>query len=101
MSLFQCEECGCMENTATGWYWCRNDKQLTPEKYLGKALCSCCAPTEYAGGDNNENNTGEWHGRFDRKFFEKGALITNGDGNLEYKDTGETATLSGGSDTEL
>lgn len=66
MSLYQCEQCGCQENTATGCYWGREKK-----------LCSFC-------GD------GEWHGKFKRKFLPKGLFKTNRVGNLEHKETGES-----------
>ena len=46
MSLFQCEKCGCLENTALCGYWFRK----------GKALCSKCDP-----------NIGKWHGAFKRR----------------------------------
>lgn len=101
MSLFQCENCGCMENTACGWYWCRNSKRLTPAEHLGKPLCSVCAPQQYADGSDNEDMNGKWHGRFDRKFFEKGMYVTNKKGNLEHRETGELATLSKGADEEI
>jgi hypothetical protein len=50
MPLFACEQCGCIENTATGCYWGRE-----------RALCSEC-------GD------GKWHERFPKKSAE-GMLI--------------------------
>ena len=43
MSLFECERCHCVENTATGSYWGQEKK-----------LCSECA-------------TGEWHGVFPKR----------------------------------
>ena len=43
MPLFECEQCHCVENTATGEYWGRQRK-----------LCSECG-------------TGEWHGIFEKK----------------------------------
>lgn len=49
MSLFVCSKCGCIDNTATSYYWalirpCKNriyDKSL--KGYEGKPLCSECA----------------------------------------------------------
>lgn len=46
MSLFVCSKCGCIDNTATSYYWalirpCKNriyDKSL--KGYEGKPLCS-------------------------------------------------------------
>jgi hypothetical protein len=50
MSLFVCEECGCIENTATSRFWFRGE---------GKALCSGCDPQ--AKG---------WHGLFPQRQFD-------------------------------
>lgn len=66
MSLFRCEICGCIDNTALGHYWCRGIKE-----YKGtiqeKALCSECDPEQ-----------GKWHGKFPKKQAtekDKGTLI--------------------------
>lgn len=56
MSLFVCSKCGCIDNTATSYYWalirpCKNriyDKSL--KGYEGKPLCSECAAIEYSKG---------------------------------------------------
>ena len=69
MSLFQCEECGCRENTAVGCYWGRERK-----------LCSECV-------------TGKWHGEFPKVLLPKGQFITNDRGNLAHKETGDTDIL--------
>ena len=71
MSLFQCEKCGCAENTSASWskYWASG----------GEPLCSACTD-------------GTWHGKFPREFLPKGEFITNNDGNLEHIETGESAT---------
>lgn len=66
MSLFQCEECGGRENTATGAYWLEEKK-----------LCSEC-------------HTGEWHGKFPKMILPKGMFIRNKQGNLAHKETGDT-----------
>ena len=66
MSLFQCEDCGCRENTAVGSYWGKDKK-----------LCSKCA-------------SGKWHGIFPRLMLPKGMFITGGEGNLEHKENGDT-----------
>ena len=47
MSLFRCEECGCVENTACSGYW-DLDKQ--------RDLCSECDPA-----------IGKWHDEFDKE----------------------------------
>ena len=69
MSLFQCEECGACENTATGCYWGEKRK-----------LCSECG-------------TGFWHGRFGKVLLPKGQFVTNAEGNLAHKDSGDTDFL--------
>lgn len=52
MSLFKCEQCGCLENTALSRYWFREeDKAKGITK--GEALCSGCHPS-----------TKKWHGLF-------------------------------------
>lgn len=75
MSLYQCEECGCRENTATAGYWFRND---AGNPCNGRTLCSACDPS-----------IGKWHGQFDRVYLPKGMFETNREGNLAHKETGE------------
>lgn len=92
MSLYQCENCGCCENTALAMQPC------TPVEWFdwsGKAglrgmhLCSACRPTRYADGKPVED-AGKWHGQFERVFLPKGEFRTNRQGNLEHKQTGRT-----------
>lgn len=46
MSIYICEKCGCIENTALGGYWIN--------KYNNElGMCSEC-------------NTGEWHNEFEK-----------------------------------
>ena len=69
MSIFRCEGCGCVENTALSRYWFRNEeKELTD----GRALCSECHPT-----------TKKWHGVFPKQSAD-GYLLGN-DGFLYRK----------------
>jgi len=49
MSLYCCETCGCIENTACANYWSRRIDKLP-------LLCSECDP-----------NIGKWHGRFEKR----------------------------------
>lgn len=49
MSIYICEKCGCIENTALGGYW-RNVCNKEPK------MCSEC-------------NNGEWHGEFEKKHW--------------------------------
>lgn len=43
MPLFKCSDCGCVENTACGNFWCSRDRPT----------CSEC-------------DTGVWHGKFEK-----------------------------------
>jgi hypothetical protein len=91
MSLYQCEECGCVENTALAM------QPGTPTKWFdwtgiedrkGKHLCSACMPHKYSDG-TTVSKAGGWHGEFDRVFLPLGEFVTNERGNLAHKDTGE------------
>jgi hypothetical protein len=55
VSLFVCEECGCIENTALSNFWLR-EHGLTQDK---RALCTACDPT-----------INEWHGTFPRRKYD-------------------------------
>jgi hypothetical protein len=91
MSLFQCEVCGCCENTALA---CQGFKFIddcfdwayAPERQ-GLKICSACGPVLYA---NNEGPTeyGKWHDRFPRTFLPLGQFHTNRVGNLEHTESG-------------
>jgi len=92
MSLFQCEVCGCVENTAMA---CQGIKGFAErffdwegfEDRKGKLLCSVCGPTKNA--DGKSNSFGKWHSAFKRRFLPKGMFKTNKVGNLEHIETGE------------
>jgi hypothetical protein len=90
MSLYQCEHCGCVENTAlamqpktpTEWFdW----TGIEDRKDLH--LCSACMPTRYSDG-TLASKGGSWHGQFDRVFLPKGMFKTNRRGNLEHIESG-------------
>ncbi|VYT08006.1 Uncharacterised protein [uncultured Clostridium sp.] len=49
MSVYICEKCGVIENTAVGGYW-KNSFEHEPKK------CSEC-------------NFGKWHGKFEKKHW--------------------------------
>ena len=68
MPLFICEKCGCIENTATGFYWARNAVTFKDSSLNGKALCSECTPAEFKDGSKTEMGT--WHGRFPKEKFD-------------------------------
>lgn len=89
MSLYQCEHCGCCENTAIGHYWTRSEDIYDwtgIEDRRGQKLCSACAPSKFL--DGKLTGKGVWHGEFDRVFLPKGAFKTNQRGNLEHIETG-------------
>jgi len=78
MSLFQCYQCGCRENTATSNFWSR----MPAGGWRGKpseawALCSACDPA-----------IGEWHEVFPRVYLPKHEFVTDERGNLAHVDTG-------------
>lgn len=84
MSLYQCEKCGCIENTALGWYHCRHtDWCKVSAEDKGKALCSECGPKEHSDGTPTEY--GKWHGRFEKKVYPLDTLYTDKEGNVRRK----------------
>jgi len=92
MSLYQCQHCGCCENTALAMQGC--DGYAVKffdwtgfEDRKGKKLCSACAPTHYSDGKPSE--LGQWHGEFKRTFLPMGMFKTAKNGNLEHIETGE------------
>ena len=100
MSIFQCEKCGCGENTACGRYHTRNMDIWPDDELKGLALCSACSPTHYKDGEVNKKG-GEWHGKWNRVFYPKGAMSTNHEGNLIHTESGKYAHECGlGRDTE-
>ncbi|EGT4280880.1 hypothetical protein DOX46_15175 [Cronobacter malonaticus] len=91
MSLFQCEKCGCVENTAlssqgfNGIFEMFFDWSYSPES-KGKKLCSACGPTHYS--DGTETEYGRWHNHFPRQYLPLGMFKTNRQGNLSHVETG-------------
>ena len=92
MSLFQCEVCGCRENTSPSAQGCdvlHNIFDWTGiEDRRGKKVCSACAPSKYRNGE--PSGLGEWHGIFERVFLPLGMFKTNRQGNLEHIENGDT-----------
>jgi len=91
MSLFQCENCGCVENTALSFQGIRpmseNFDFTGMKEREGLRLCSACAPTKFSDGE--PSGLGKWHCKFPRIFLPKGKFKTNRVGNLEHIETGE------------
>lgn len=90
MSLFQCENCGCVENTAlasqgfNGFFEKLYDWSYAPER-KGMRLCSACGPVKYS--DGAETRYGKWHKVFPRQYLPKGMFETSKSGNLCHKET--------------
>jgi hypothetical protein len=92
MSLFQCGNCGCCENTALSSQGCDGFAAEFfdwhgIEDRKGKKLCSACAPTKFA--DGTLTKYGKWHEQFDRVFLPLGMFRTARNGNLEHIETGD------------
>ncbi len=86
MSIFQCQQCGCAENTATS-NWAVNVCEGRP------VVCSVC-----------DHEIGLWHGEFKRVYLPKGSCFTNGEGNLQHIESGLTGSklyAAYGSDKEF
>ena len=73
MPMYRCQQCGCAENTALGFYWL-TDRESYPEEYRRKRLCSEHGPTHYASGVPTK--FGKWHGDFEQKPA-TGYLVTD------------------------
>ncbi len=69
MSLYICDKCHAIENTALGWYWSRrnNQRMLGPEYPKDMALCSECCPATFADGSPLKDG-GKWHEVFPKKI---------------------------------
>lgn len=92
MSLFQCQHCGCCENTALSWQgfspFIADECDWTGiEDRKGKKLCSACGPAKFVDGEATE--CGKWHGKFARIFLPKGLFRTARNGNLEHVESGD------------
>lgn len=88
MSIYQCDKCGCAENTALGWFHSRNNTRLARQEVLGQKLCSACAPLNYPDGTRIKEFNGEWHNKFNRVYLPHGMFITNDKGNIEHINSG-------------
>ncbi len=90
MGLYQCDKCGCVDNTSVSKcsvpeanYFihgaqlteCRQKLGLKDDQKLGR-YCSACCPLQ-----------GKWHGQFDRIFLPPGEFETGPTGNLRHKKT--------------
>lgn len=90
MSLFQCQVCGCVENTALsaqGFAMMAHlfDWSYAPERQ-GLKLCSACGPSRY--NDGTDTKYGKWHRQFPRNYLPHGMFETNRVGNISHIETG-------------
>jgi hypothetical protein len=72
MSLYQCDKCGVVENTALGAYWCNQFWEENSEV--------AASYREQLGLKQNM-----WHGQFEKKFYPLGTMDTDEQGNLRKK----------------
>lgn len=90
MSLFQCQNCGCLENTALSAQGFKVMARLFDWSYApereGLRICSACGPTNYKSGKPTE--FGKWHGVFSRTYYPIGEFVTDDVGNLKHAVTG-------------
>lgn len=77
MSIFICEKCKCVDNTAISEYWALTNKFLYKDyifqddlkQYIGKPLCSECAKIVFdKTGNNGKVVSGKWHDKFEKKL---------------------------------
>lgn len=69
MPIFKCENCGCLENTALGFYWFADKVDRYDwsgiEERKGMKLCSECAPQKFKSGE--KTGYGKWHNKFPKR----------------------------------
>ena len=89
MSIFQCDNCGCSDNTACGnnYHSRYNNKEWFGIEN-GVKLCTACTPRYMLNGEVFDERAGKWHDEWKRVFLPKGEFYTNEEGNLEHKKTG-------------
>ena len=96
MGLFVCAKCGCVENTALGWWWGRlNIKLVLPPDMKqfesGKGLCSECIPAEAEypdGSGKGKIGAGKWHNKFPKETYEE--FIKDPETAKHYKRFGDS-----------
>ena len=81
MSLFICQNCGCIENTACGHWWAR-ETCIFGGGLERMALCSACMPDHYASGESCFKGGKGWHGHFPRVQATPEEIERHGRGNF-------------------
>ncbi len=87
MSVFICDSCSALENSAVGHYHCRNSKDHVMPEYLGKALCSECATEDvFTFKDRTFQRTtpGKWHNHFPKEIMTEERVKEIGPENFVY-----------------
>lgn len=89
--LFQCQECGTIDNTlhaSQGFCIAPHiyDWSYAPER-MGKRLCSACGPVAFVDGTPTPYS-GQWHNKFGRYQLEKNSCFTDSEGGVIHKETG-------------
>lgn len=97
VSSFQCEVCGCVDNTAYGLYGTTIQRRSYDWSYAPERkdlnVCSACGPCRFVSGTtavkirNDVNCRGSWHGFWSRSFLPLGNYTTNHEGSLVNKET--------------
>lgn len=65
MPLYRCHTCGCVENTALGWFHCRNMSAYKDDPVYKNPMCSECTPNRFTDG-SQAGRYGKWHGSFNK-----------------------------------
>ncbi len=78
MSLFVCDKCGCVDNTALGRYWSK-DMDFWADDNKGLALCAECAPSTYKDGSPAGviRRFGKWHNQFPKEKWDGKVKVIN------------------------
>ncbi|WP_081235202.1 MULTISPECIES: hypothetical protein [Pseudomonas] len=91
MSFFQCEVCGCRENTALSMQGFKDITEIYDWSYEpdreGLRLCSACGPSYESSGA--PSGFGQWHGKFERVFLPLGMFQKSQGGSLAHIETGD------------
>jgi hypothetical protein len=78
MSLFQCDKCGVIENTALTFGYLAH--LLEPEELVKQGL-------DPKGRYCSECHGGKWHGKFPREVHPVGTMETDRNGNVRRRDS--------------
>ncbi len=101
MSLFQCENCGCVENTACANQGFKSISRIYDWSYApqlkGKKICRACGPVNFLNDGkikpDHWGEYGQWHNEFPRVFLPLGKFKTSRGGNIEHIETGSEKYL--------